>query len=286
MNEVRRRRPLRYVTWMMDDHVVRWENGWHYPRRFEAEFRYHLRHAQKVFVISPAMRQFYQDRFGVDSDVLFGPADATGSPVIQSPTPDGPVRLVYFGSIWDWQRDALERLIAHLGQLNATLDLFVFRDPPSELRSPLVSLRPPVQAKDVLARAREYDGVVIPASFNDNQRHLTELNIATKLSECYASGTVPVIVAPAYAAMVKFARDHGGALIVSDFDDPGQTNAIRNLKATDLRERILGETRQVSFSQCSSAVMRRRWTQAWDNEAPAAASAPEPVIGNVAGKPS
>ena len=203
----------------------------------------------------------------------------------RSPTPDGPIRLVYFGSIWDWQRDALARLVAHLGQLNATLDLYVFHDPPSELRSPLVSLRPPVQAKDVLARTREYDGVVIPASFNDNLRHLTELNIATKLSECYASGTVPVIVAPVHAAMARFAREYGGALVVSDFANSCQMDALRNLKNPDFRTRILREARQVADSQCSSAVMRRRWTQVWHDDAPAAASAPEPMIGNVARKP-
>jgi len=231
-----------------------------------------------VLVISPAMARFYRNRFGVDADVIFGPADSVGGPAYRSPTPVGPVRLAYFGAIHVWQRDALERLVAHLAQANATLDLFTFHDPPEKLRSPTVCVRPPVHATEVMYRMREYDGVVIPASFKEDKRNLTELNIATKMSECLASGTVPVIVAPAYAAMVQFAREHGGALIVSDFDDPTQMLALRNLKATDLREKILRQARRVADSQCSSTVMRRTWTQVWDGETAEPTTTPNTVI--------
>ena len=272
MNEVQRRKPVRYVTWVMDDHIVRWKGRWHYPKRFESEFRFHLCRAEKVFVISPTMGQLYRDRFGVDSEVLYGPADVAEPPVIQSPTPDREVRLAYFGSIWDWQHDALKRLVDHLDKIDAILDLYVFREPPAELMSPRVVLRSPVRGEEVLSRTREYDGVVIPAGFGDNLRHLTELNISTKLSECYASGTVPVIVAPAYAAMSRFAKEQGGALVISDFDDPAQIDALRKLKVSEMRAQILREAHRVADAHCSLAVMRRRWTQAWSHEVEAAAS--------------
>jgi hypothetical protein len=123
-----------------------------------------------------------------------------------------------------------------------------------------------VPANEVISRMRGYDGVVIPASFHEDKRNLTELNIATKMSECFASGTVPVIVAPAYAAMAQFAREHGGAVIVSDFDDPAQVSALRNLKVGDLRARILGEGRRVAENVCSSSAIRRTWNRVWDGE--------------------
>lgn len=264
LNRLWRRRPVQYVTWLMDDHVIEWRNGWFYPHRFEAEFAFHLRHARKVVVISPAMARLYRDRFGVDAEVLFGPADPVGSPVYRSPNPVGPVRLCYFGAIRMWQRDAIERLAIHLARVNATLDLFALQDPPAELRLPRVLVRPPVPAKDVISRMRGYDGVVIPASFHEDKRNLTELNIATKMSECFASGTVPVIVAPAYAAMAQFAREHGGAVIVSDFDAPVQVSALRSLKTGNLRERILGEARRAAETVCSSSAMRCTWKRVWD----------------------
>ncbi|MGH2362333.1 MAG: hypothetical protein ACRDGM_17555, partial [bacterium] len=264
MNRVFRSRPVDYVTWLMDDHVIRWRNGWYYPHGFEAEFAFHLRHARKVVVISSAMARLYRERFGVDAEVVFGPADPVSSPVYQSPNPVGPVRLCYFGAIHRWQCDALERLVTHLAVVDATLDLFGLHDPPAQLRSPRVSVRPPVSASEVISRMRGYDGVVIPASFHEDKRNLTELNIATKMSECFASGTVPVIVAPAYAAMAQFAQEHGGAVIVSDFEDPVQVSALRNLKAGDLRDRILGEARRVVENVCSCTTMRGIWRRAWN----------------------
>ena len=266
MNRVFRSRPVDYITWLMDDHVIKWSNGWYYPHGFEAEFAFHLRHARKVVVISPAMARLYRDRFDVDAEVLFSPADRVCSPVYQSSNPVGPVRLCYFGAIYWWQCDALERLVTQLAVVDATLDLFSLHDPPAQFRSPRVSVRPPVPAKEVMSRMRGYDGVVIPASFHEDQRNLTELNIATKMSECFASGTVPVIVAPAYAAMAQFAREYGGAVIVSDFDDPVQVSALRNLKARDLREHILGQARRVAETVCSTSAIRSTWNRVWGGE--------------------
>ncbi|HET7536578.1 MAG TPA: hypothetical protein VFJ90_09005, partial [Candidatus Didemnitutus sp.] len=101
--------------------------------------------------------------------------------------------------------------------------------------------------------------------FYDYQRSLTEFNIATKMSECYASGTVPVIIAPEYAAMVTFAKRKGGAVTISDFNDPGQVDVLRNLKSTELRKRILTEARQVALTECSNQVMKGRWTKGWES---------------------
>jgi len=106
MNHLWRHRGVQYVTWLMDDHVIEWRNGWVYPPRFEAEFALHLRHAKQVLVISPAMARLYKSRFGVDAQVLFGPADPVSAPVCQRPGSAGPIRLCYFGAIRMWQRDA------------------------------------------------------------------------------------------------------------------------------------------------------------------------------------
>lgn len=264
MNHIWRQRQVPYLTWIMDDHAVRWRNGWKYEPGFEPEFRFHLRNAKSVLVISSAMQQFYRERFGVESQVLFGPADPEGSPAYRSASPGGPVRLAYFGAIRDWQADALAGLAAQLDPAQITLDLFGLQEPPAELRRPAVSVLPPIPAQDVLSRMRTYDGVVIAASFKEELRNLTEFNIATKLSECLASGTVPVIVAPAYSAMVRFATANGGALILSDFGDNRQFGAIRDLKRLEVRETLLRQALATAARECSSAVMRQRWVRAWN----------------------
>src|SRR5215216_3274697 len=103
---------------MMDDQVVHWQNGWIYPTDFEKEFKFHLQHAKHVFVISPIMSEFYRNHFGVKSNVLFSPTDPVGALIYESPDPLGPIRICYFGAIWNWQKDALARLVENLEMLN------------------------------------------------------------------------------------------------------------------------------------------------------------------------
>jgi hypothetical protein len=265
LNQVFQRESINYVTWMMDDHVIRWSNdrGWRYPPGFEKEFAFHLQNARRVLVISPAMGRLYNERFGVDSEVLFGPADPVGSPVYQSPQPSGPVSLCYFGAIWAWQKDALEELVRHLPSVGARLDIFTHHVLPSSLQSEAVSVRAPVPAGEVMHLMREYDGVLITASSNDQNRNLTELNIATKMSECFASGTATVMVGPEYAAMVQFARQYGSAVVVSNFEDPLQVAGLKALKESSFRERILREARNTSEAMCSTEAMRKVWEKCW-----------------------
>jgi hypothetical protein len=278
MNELWRRRPVRYVTWVMDDHVIeRGKDGWRYPNGFDAEYAFHLKHAKRVFVISAAMARVYRELFNVEAEVLFGPADPVSAPAYTSPRTVGPLRLCYFGAIRRWQRDALEKLVAHLAVLGATLDLFSLHEPPATLLSSRVSVCASVPPNEVIGRMRDYDGVVIPASFDEDQRNLTELNIATKMSECFASGTIPVVVAPAYAAMVQFAQEHGGALVISDFGDAAQVAAFRAIRNADRRACLLSQARRVAEQVCSTSAMRRTWKAGWQSDGAATSRARPPI---------
>jgi hypothetical protein len=263
LNRVLDHRPVDYVTWLMDDHVVRWQGGWNYPDSFEAEFRRHLLAARKICVISPAMAHFYKDRFGVDSVVLFGPADPIGPPVYLSADPSGPVRLCYFGAIWPWQRDALERFAACLSRLNAELDVFTFADAATIGAMAGVTLREPIPPDDVIRRMRDYDGVLIAVSFDDASRGLAELNISTKMSECLASGTVVVVVGPEYAAMVKFVRERAAGVVVTDLNDSIQMSALKGLKEEAFRRSVLARARRTVEDTCSVEAMRTTWKKCW-----------------------
>ena len=63
---------------------------------------------------------------------------------------------------------------------------------------------------------RTCDAVVLPISFGESDRNLCEFNVATKLSELLASGTVILAVGPEYAAMTKLLQSAGAAQIVTN----------------------------------------------------------------------
>jgi hypothetical protein len=101
MESLRTRRNIRYITWMMDDHVVRYVSGrWAYAPEYRKMFKKHLCHADTVFVISPVMQELYEREFGVKSEVLFAPADMGERPVYEVPCGDGPLKVAYFGRMW------------------------------------------------------------------------------------------------------------------------------------------------------------------------------------------
>jgi glycosyltransferase involved in cell wall biosynthesis len=251
---------VRYVTWMMDDHLLRYKNGaWQYPPDIWKLMSDHLRAASQVFVISPSLGEFYRREFGVGYTVLFGPADPIAEPVWQALSKSG-ARLGYFGSIAEWQLDGLTKLARLLGPVNATLDVFSsISHLPSSLQLPGVTLRPQVASDAVIHKMRMYDAVVLPIGFSDTVRHLSEFNIATKMSECLASGTATLVVGPQHAAMVRFLEPYNAAWIESEATTGSVAANILSLLNTESRLERLANARDLVKRVLSTTAMRQTW---------------------------
>jgi hypothetical protein len=259
-------RPVDYISWVMDDHLVRWRDGvWRYPQGIETLFARHLRGAKRVFVISPTMAEFYADRFGIESQVLFGPADS-----IEFSASAGEIqrelRLGYFGALGDWQLDPLVALAEKLTACGAVLDIYSSKDTlPEQLSRPGVFLKPPIPAGEVTTTMRMYDAVVLPISFRTELRHMSEFNIATKMSECLACGSVTLAIGPDYAAMVKYLRVNGGAIVISDLTVENMIQTITTIRNVESRNTVIREARKIVDRELSTACMRTRWRGAFRN---------------------
>jgi hypothetical protein len=264
LESLRRLRNLEYVTWIMDDHLVRWrDGGWVYPPNMEALFARHLQQARAVFVISPVMADLYRARFGVESRVLFGPADAPALPESAPPSLAGKnLRLAYFGAVDAWQLDALALVAANLPAAGASLDIYAgLAELPVELRQPTVRLMGRIPAAQVMATMGQYHAVVLPVSFLAQQRNMSELNIATKMSECLASGTVTLAVGPPYAAMLRYLQQHAAALCVTEPTDGAMQEALVKLCDINQRRALADTARSLATQQLSTAAMRAVWVE-------------------------
>ena len=261
IEELKNKFRLDYITWMMDDHAIRFRSGeLHYPAGFRRFMQQHLQDAHAVFVISPAMADLYHEEFGIRGEVLFSPADACPEPVWTSPSKDATSRIAYFGRLGRWQLDALEKTAAALPVERATLDVFTTDAAvPKTLTRQGIRICPPVDHAKVSAEMRKYDAVLLPISFEDKFRNLTQLNIATKMSECVASGTVTLVVAPADAAMVKLLEPTGAAYIVCDPTPAALSDAVTKVRQPLIRQRILTAAQRLVATQLSTAHMRSKW---------------------------
>ena len=258
-----RLRHVEYISWVMDDHLVRWSgNEWHYPPGIERLLARHLQRAKRIFVISPAMGEFYRSRFGIESEVLFGPADVLRVPAATA-SPVRGLRLGYFGAVDQWQLDALCVVADALPIAEASLDVYSGGGAlPMELQRPQVSFKGRLAPAQVVRAMGTYHAVVLPVSFRSDLRHMSQFNIATKMGECLASGAVTLLVGPNYAAMVRFLAGSGAACIASSPLAEAVVEALRHLRNPEWRQRTLTAARDFLVANASVEVMRQRWSSA------------------------
>jgi glycosyltransferase involved in cell wall biosynthesis len=260
LEALKQRRPVKYISWVMDDHLVQYVNGqWQYPGDTEAVFGRHLRGAQHVFVISTAMQQFYLERFGVNSTVLFGPADPLGDAKYITHT-SGLIKIGYFGAVAPWQMDALAAVANALNGTSTQLDIYSgIEQLPQILQQPGVQLMARISPDLVLPTMQHYDAILLPMSFSEQKRHMSQFNIATKMSEYLASGVPILAVGPAYAAMIKYLKAHEAAIIVESADEAAIRQAFAQLHHQQLITTTLANAQKLVTNATGTAAMRGQW---------------------------
>ncbi|RFZ85794.1 hypothetical protein DYU05_09420 [Mucilaginibacter terrenus] len=267
LEELKKITEVKYISWMMDDHLVSYDDGeWHYPPNIEEQFFRHLREAEHVFVISSAMQEFYKSRFGVDSTVLFGPAQNKEVRFSYFSNLNNKLKIGYFGAVGAWQLDALESVASAIDSSNVILDIYSgIEQLPDRLRIEGVNLKASIAAEDVSSVMEKYDGVLLPISFKKQMRNMSQLNIATKMSEYLASGVPILAVGPPYAAMIGYLEDNNAAFTVtsqSPNDIREGLQALRNLEGV---QEILQNAGRLVVTQVGEATMRLVWQSVVNN---------------------
>ncbi|TWR27571.1 glycosyltransferase family 4 protein [Mucilaginibacter pallidiroseus] len=259
-------RPVKYMSWVMDDHLLKYKNGqWEYPRGVEAVFAKHLREAEHVFVISPVMQQFYKDRFGINSTVLFGSANPMTDNAVPTIKESGPIKIGYFGAVAGWQTDVLQAAGQAITGTDIRLDIYSGVDRlPANLSLSGIKFKGKVAAADVLKTMQQYNALLLPISFTEKFRHMSEFNIATKMSESLASGVPVVAVGPPYAAMIDYLFKNNAAVIITSNRHEDILNGLDTLKRGDNLKNILNNAARLVNSETGDAPMQKRWQQVLD----------------------
>lgn len=267
LDELSKGRKLDYVTWIMDDHVVRWKDGeWVYPGKLEQSMKRHLEGAHCVYTISHAMADFYRKRFGIEAEVLCGPGQTASPEPVTTKQRErtGPLRIAYFGSLGPWQNDALELLAGPVAEGRVALDLFT-RDRgslPETLFKAGCGFPDPVAPEQVQETASGYDAVVLPISFRAEMRNMSEFNYATKFAEYLAVPVPTLLIGPPYAAMVNCARKADACVIVDEASEAAIATALNRLADPCECSAVIAAEAKLLREEFSVEVMRRRWNPA------------------------
>jgi glycosyltransferase involved in cell wall biosynthesis len=259
--ELQKHRPVKYITWIMDDHLIKYVNGnWQYPPYIEPVFAKHLHKAEHVFVISPAMQEFYKSRFGVESTVLFGSSNIAEAVEEYIVNLNKPLRIGYFGAVANWQRDALIAVADALKGTDTQLHIYSGVDElPNGLQVHGVHFKGHIAPHEVQATMRNYNAVLLPISFKDELRNMSGFNIATKMSEYLACGVPIIAVGPAYSAMVKYLVEHEAAITIASTQKEDIANAISLLRDQKQVSHLLKNAQDLVKNEVGIQPMHKKW---------------------------
>jgi hypothetical protein len=263
LEELKRYKEVKYITWIMDDHMVGFSNGaWQYPKGTEETMRKHLVSAEHVFVISPAMQDFYKRRFGINSTVIFGPADilADSGPAIFNTTL--PLKIGYFGAVAAWQLDVLQLLARAIKGTDVQLDIYSgISQLPSGLFLENINLKGMLSPGEVLPAMKKYGTLLLPVSFLEKMRNMSEFNIATKMSEYLASGVPVLAVGPQYAAMIQYLQMNNAAVVVDSEREDEIKSAFKLFTNQQYIEQILANAAYLAINYTGTLPMRKKWME-------------------------
>lgn len=259
---------IRYAIWQMDDHIIKYDDNKtpFYADTIKNTVKYVMQQAYFRWVISPAMQTTYQKMFQVDSSVLFGPATQQSATLHQSIDASKARQFVYFGAVTAWQLDALIMFASLLPSLSAELHIYSAKDNlPTALKLPNVIYKGSVSGNEVIHLANSYDGIILPIAFDASLTNMTLLNIATKMSECLASGTVTVVIGPQDAAMVAYLQPHNCAVFVTDnVDRNAAIKTVQSIWDEEKRSTLLSNARKLVTDTLTVEPIYNVWRKGYE----------------------
>jgi glycosyltransferase involved in cell wall biosynthesis len=210
-----------------------------------------LRGAKTVIVTNESTRAHYSRSYGIDPVVLPHSAPSQGTHPYRHAEGQS---IVFAGSIYWAQRDAIEDLVLALQQLpNARLTLLTDASE-SEIRhlrghSTQVEARY-VAAEEVAESYSRADVLFLPLSFGKSGRDVIRTALPGKLPEYLAAG-VPVLVhAPADSFIAQDAIRHGWGLVVDTPGPSGLVDALHTLFTNDeIRRRLVTRATEIAMSR-------------------------------------
>jgi glycosyltransferase involved in cell wall biosynthesis len=232
-------------------------------------FRDAYRQARSRFCVSPNMEATYRERYGVSGTVLYPSRAANAPRFVDPPTRAGddvdrPLVFGFGGTInTQGHVKALRSLAAAIRAHGARLNLYGPFSEDVVRRQDLllgnVSVRGLVKADEFIGRMRdEVDVLVLPMSFEQQDRENMRLCFPSKLTDYTAAGIPILIVGEKGSSAVQWAQANPGtAEVVESHEAQAQGAAIARLQSSPYRRSLATTASQVGEACFSHASIER-----------------------------
>lgn len=170
------------------------------------------------FVISEAMRERFSWLYGGECEVL---NNSVPAPYPEPARPHAlPLRIAYAGAAHSYYLETLAIALRELAGLDGQLqlDIYTYDELPPALAGGgclPYHRRPVLPCRELSARLRDYDVLLLVSSFRPDHRSLAETSLASKTAEYLASGRCILVFGPPYAEDVRYAQRYGFAEVAT-----------------------------------------------------------------------
>ena len=233
---VARRMGLPVVGWFMDDYFQTPED--------KTALLELITLCRRVFVISAAMRDDFQNRSGVTATVLNNSVDF---PLRRAScmSLNKPLKIVYAGAINSYYEKVLRFVVDELevGSRSISLDIFTTSELPAWLprcgRAVRVLL--PLDPPSMRQHLQSYDATLLLSSFEESDRVIATTSQASKMADYVAAGRPVIAVGPEYAQNVRCVTENHLGISVTDKSQGAFCNAVQCLLDDSELRNLMGE---------------------------------------------
>lgn len=179
--------------------------------------------ADKLYGISDAMSELYQQRFGKTVETLYKGCDLSTIPKAHI---NNPLRFIYAGNLLWGRADILSQIADSLDKLNqdglkAGLEIYTGATITEELKhkldrntaSHIMGSRPYKEIKKIMHDA---DVVLHIESFEKDNIETVKYSFSTKIIDCLQSGNQVLGIGPKGIASIEYLKKVDGAIVVDD----------------------------------------------------------------------
>lgn len=191
--------------------------------------------SKNVFVPNELLRDYYNNLYGVDCDVIHNAIDIQSNiETEKDPSQDSKKEIIYTGSIYYVHIDSFINLINAIKIIDdgITLSLYSAQDKADLAEKGIlgpVNYNPEVPYRDSMNIQRGADILFLPLGFNSENPELIKLSAPGKMGEYLASGRPLLVHAPENSFVSCYFRKYNCGVVVSEPDPNKLSEAIKKI---------------------------------------------------------
>ena len=249
-----RRLGLPFAAWLFDDPVMQWPKDIGH-RGFAQTWEQFWANDAIVLVPNELMAEVFsgRHRYSKAPHVVRNPAPAAAfGREPRNEFSGHPIRIVYTGSIYSAQADAVRDLVEALERMEGRFELHVYSGQNEAalaqqgIHGRFVHVHEHLPHDAALAAQQQADILFLPLAFSSDIPEVIRSSAPAKLSEYLASLRPILAHAPSGSFVCKLISESGAGLVVDTQGSSALILALREMENKETRERIQSAARHIA----------------------------------------